>query len=179
MKKGGLFLILILSLYLAGCGYTTRSLLAPELKSVYVDNFTNKINVSREQTDERMYTSYRPGLEVDITKAIIDRFIFDGNLKIANAKASDLTVKGELIDFRKEALRYDANDNVDEYRILLVCDLELKNTGTDKIIWTEKSFSGEATYRTGGSLAVSESTAIRDATSDLARRVVERVIEAW
>lgn len=179
MKKGGLFLMLILSLSLTGCGYTTKSLLAPELKSIYVDNFANKINVNREQTDERMYTSYRPGLEVDITKAVIDRFIFDGNLKIANSKSGDLTLKGELVDFRKEALRYDANDNVEEYRILLVCDLELKATKTDKIVWTENGFSGEATYRTGGTLAVSENAAIRDATTDLARRIVERVVEGW
>ena len=50
---------------------------------------------------------------------------------------------------------------------------------TGKIIWKEKEFSGEATYRTTGSLAATESASVKDAVSDLARRIVERTVEGW
>ena len=60
-----------------GCGYTTRSALSPDIKSIYVNSFENKIAMADEQTDTRMYKGYRPGLEAEITKAIIDRFLFD------------------------------------------------------------------------------------------------------
>src|SRR3990167_296127 len=110
----------------SGCGYTTRSLLPPNFKSIYVANFVNMTRIAEEQTDERMYRGYKPGLERDITKAVIDRFLFDGNLKVKNDTDADLVMKGELVDFKKEALRYDANNNVEEYRILLVVNLELK-----------------------------------------------------
>ncbi|OGW84286.1 MAG: hypothetical protein A2987_01640 [Omnitrophica bacterium RIFCSPLOWO2_01_FULL_45_10] len=164
-------------LLLAGCGYTTRSLLAPEHKSIYVEKFANKIQIAEETSDARMYRGYRPGLEVDITKAVIDRFLSDGNLKIASQEGADLILKGELVDFKKDALRYDANDNVEEYRIKLVVNLELMS---DKgVIWEETNFAGDATYRTTGALVKSESDAIKDATQDLARRVVERTIEGW
>lgn len=163
----------------SGCGYTTRSLLPPNFKSIYVANFVNMTRIAEEQTDERMYRGYRPGLERDITKAVIDRFLFDGNLKVKNDTSADLVMKGELVDFKKEALRYDANNNVEEYRILLVVNLEIKDVKGDKLAWEEKGFVGETTYRTSGSLAKSEAAAISDAANDLARRIVERTIEAW
>jgi len=162
-----------------GCGYTTSSLLPAEFKSITVENFTNRISVTDETSDQRMYKGYRPGLENDVTRAIVDRYIFDGNLRIAKKELADLVLKGELLDYRREALRYDTNDNVEEYRLRIVVSLELKNARTGDVVWTEKAFSGEATYRTSGSLAQGESAAIKDAVSDLARRVVERTIEGW
>ena len=163
----------------SGCGYTTRSLMSPHYKTIYVENFTNKIRITEEQSDVRMYRGYRPGMEIDITKDTVDRFLFDGNLKIVNDKNADLILKGELVDFRKEALRYDANNNIEEYRIALVVNLELTDQKSEKAVWTEGGFSGEAVYRTSGSLAKSETTAIRDASKDLARRIVERTVEGW
>ena len=170
---------LALLFFVSGCGYTTRSLLSPDLKTIYVENFKNKVAITEEQSDVRMYRGYRPGLERDLTKDIIDRFILDGNIKIKNDKDVDLVLSGDLVDFRKEGLRYDANDNVEEYRVTLTVDMELKDTRQNKTVWTEKGFSGEATYRTSGSLAKSEGLSIKDASKDLARRVVERTVEGW
>lgn len=171
--------VLLAGFFIAGCGYTSGSLLPPDLKSIYVDNFKNKIVVDMEATDTRMYRGYKPGMEVEVTKAIIDRFLLDGNLKVEKEARADLILSGALIDYRKEALRYDANDNVEEYRVRIAVSLQLKNVKTGKISWTEHSFAGESTYRTTGSLTKSEKQAIGDAISDLARRVVERTVEEW
>ena len=172
-------LLFICMLVVSGCGYTTHSLLPSHFKSIYVDNFKNSIRVTAEQSDQRMYRGYRPGMEIEVTKAVIDKFLLDGNLKIATQPNADIILKGALIDFRREALRYDANDNVEEYRIKLIVNLELRDAKTDKVIWTENGFTGETTYRTGGSLAKTETAAVQDAITDLARRIVERTIEAW
>lgn len=167
------------ALLISGCGYTTRSLLPSELKTIYVDNFVNKINITAESSDARMYQSYRPGMEIDVTKAIRDKYLFDGNLKVSDTKNADLILKGELVDFRNEALRYDRNDNVQEYRIRMVVNLELINAKDGSTRWKEAGFAGESLYNTTGSLAKSEADALRDAKADLARRVVERTIEEW
>lgn len=176
-KYHNIFLCLIF--LVSGCGYTTRSLLPTEFKSIHIENFVNAINVTKEITDDRMYVGYKPGLEIDVTKAIIDKFLFDGNLKVAQSGDSDLILKGELTDFKREALRYDANDNVEEYRARLTVDIELVNARTKATVWKENGFSGETTYRTSGALAKSETAAINDTAADLARRVVERTIEGW
>jgi hypothetical protein len=178
--KRAIPILAAISLFIAGCGYTTRSSLGPRFKSIYVENFSNRIAVSGETTDERMYKGYRPGLETEITRAVADRFLSDGNLKVVSSPDdADLILKGELADFRKESLRYDSNNYVEEYRIKLITNLELKDGRTGKTVWDEKGFSGEATYRTSGSLAEPESDSIKEASSDLARRIVERTVEEW
>jgi len=180
MARNRILSILVCTLMVfSGCGYTTRSTLPSNIKTIYVDNFVNKINVAAEQTNERMYRGYRPGMEVEVTNAIRDRFIFDGNLKIAPEESANLILKGELIDFRREPLRYDNDDNIEEYRVKLIVNMEVLNADTGEVRWQEKGFSGETSYRTSGSLVKTESTAVRDATEDLARRIVERTVEEW
>ncbi len=179
MKRPFLLFFMSILLLIPGCGYTTRSLLPSDLKTIYVDNFKNAINVSAEQSNLRMYRGYRPGMERDLTTAVNDKYVFDGNLGIAREPNADLILTGELVDFRREALRYDANNNVEEYRIIMIVNIELTNHKTGKVMWTEKGFSGETTYRTSGSLAKSDTAAVNDAIIDLARRIVERTVEAW
>lgn len=173
------FAILFTALFfISGCGYTTQSLLPSEFKTIYIDNFANKINVTAESSDSRMYRGYRPGMEIELTRAIRDKYLSDGNLKVTDSKDADLILTGELIDFRNEALRYDRNDNVEEYRVRMVVNMELQ-TRDGRTRWKENSFAGEDLYRTSGPLAKSESSAITAANSDLARRVVERTVEEW
>jgi len=165
--------------FIAGCGYTTKSLLPSDLKSIYVDNLVNKINVTDQASDARMYRGYHPGMELDATRAIRDKYLSDGNLKIADINTADLILTGELVDYRNEALRYNRDDNIEEYRARLVVNLVLKNAKDGKVRWTANNFAGESLYRTSGTLAKSEAAAIKDAADDLARRVVERTIEEW
>ena len=164
---------------IAGCGYTNRSLLPSNIKTIRVDNFKNDIKVTAEQSNARMYRGYKPGMEVNMTRSLINKFLLDGTLKIASESDADLMLKSSLIDFKRDALRYDANDNVEEYRIKLIVNLELSNAKTGAMMWKEKGFSGETTYRTSGSLAKSDDAAVNDAIDDLSRRIVERTVEAW
>jgi hypothetical protein len=165
--------------FISGCGYTTTSLLSSSYKKIYVENFNNKIPITDETSDRWRYRTYRPLLEVDITKAIIDRFIFDGNLKISQRQDADLLLEGELVDFRREPTKYSEGDNVLQYRIAVVVNMTLKEEKDGKVLWQEKGFAGSEYYYTSGSDAKSEDSAVTDAIADLARRVVERVIEAW
>lgn len=179
------FFVMTAVFLLSGCGYTTRSLLPSNFKMIRVDNFKDDIKVYAEQSNVRMYRGYRPGMETDITKAIINRFLLDGTLKIASESNADLILKGELRDYSREPLRYSNNsayvedNNVEEYRIKLLVDIELINARTGEVMWTEKGFTGETTYFTVGGLAISESAAIVKAEDDLARRIVERTVEVW
>ncbi|MEA3306017.1 MAG: LPS assembly lipoprotein LptE, partial [Candidatus Omnitrophota bacterium] len=92
---------------------------------------------------------------------------------------ADLILKGELMDYRQEALRYDTSDNVEEYRIKIAVNIELIDTSDDEVLWKEAGYIGEETYKTAGRFAVSEDTAREEAIKDLARRIVERTVENW
>ncbi len=179
--RPALFWIFLFFLFvnLCGCGYTTHSLLPPHIKKIHVENFKNSIDITGETSDTRIYRTYRPHLEIDITKAIVDKFIFDGNLKITQAQNADAILTGELIDFQREGLRYDEADNVEQYRISIAVSIKLKDVKENKILWEFNRFAGSYEYYTTGSQAKSEEVAINGAIDDLARRIVEQTIEVW
>ncbi|MBN1405998.1 MAG: LptE family protein [Candidatus Omnitrophica bacterium] len=181
MKNRLFFLsaLFFLSISLSGCGYTTHSLLPAHIKKIHIANFKNSINITQESTDRNIYKTYRARLELDITKAIIDKFIMDGNLKISSAEDADLVLTGELLDFDREPLRYDEADNVQQYRMVLLVSVTLKDVAQNKIMWQFGSFAGSHDYYTFGSQSQSDDSAVNDAMDDLARRIVEQTIEIW
>jgi hypothetical protein len=164
---------------ISGCGYTTGSLLPAHLKTISIENFTNKIPLTDEISDRHRYKTYRPLLEVDVTRAIIDRFIFDGHLKVVQKKDANLILEGALIDFKREPTKYGYNDTIDQYRIAIFVEMKLIDAASGEVMWSEKSFAGSDYYFTTGPQQKSEDAAVTDALNDLARRVVERTIEVW
>ena len=179
MKKIYLYFILISFIAISGCGYTTRSVSTGKQKSIHIKNFVNKIDVTAETTDDKVFYAYRPGMESTITRAIINRYLFDGNYEIKSIENADFVLQGDLVDFTREPLRYDTNDNVIEYRLRTVVNIELYDEKTGELVWKENGFAGEASYRTTGQYAKSESVTTNEAIEDLARRIVERTVENW
>jgi len=169
------FYWILFFLTMAGCGYTTGSLLPSNYKKIAVEPFENKVAFE----DENIRGVYVPVLESNVRTAIIDRFLFDGNLHIADLDKADLVLTGALTRFEQDDLREDVNQNVQQYRIRVVVSLTLTEKATGKVIWKEPSFAGEATYFLTGTSAQSQSSAIDSALTDLATRVVERTIQNW
>jgi hypothetical protein len=159
----------------SGCGYSARSALSSSLKTIHVELFDNQVDF----TSEGQRNVYLPLLEVKVRNAIVDRFQFDGNLKIAKGDNADLVLKGSLTSYERDALRYTDADDVEEYRVRVVVSLVLLKSGQEEPRWTEPSFGGEATYFVTGASATSEDSAVVEAMEDLARRIVERTIEDW
>ena len=189
-KRIRLFLFLtvicfLLTTALTGCGYTTRSMLYGNYNTIYVAPFLNKVDITQESFSANKYRIYRPMLETDITKKVINRYLFDGNLKPAKESLADLVLKGELIEYRKDPLSYTANtENVTEYRININVNLSLWDAKENKLLWQENNFNGNYSYFTAdnpnaSSVIVPEATAVNNAIEDLSRRIVERTVEQW
>jgi hypothetical protein len=167
------------ALQLSACGYTTRSLIADKFRTINVAPFANKIVITQDSDAANRYKINKPILETDITRAVTNRYLFDGNLRPAEKANADLFLKGELVEFRRDPVRYTDSDEVEEYRLNLVVDLSLWDNTENKLVWEEKGFTGDTTYFTMGQSAKSEDVAVRDAITDLARRIVERTVEQW
>lgn len=167
----GLLLIAVSS----GCGYTTGSTLPSYLKTIYVDHVINSIDYS----SDRRRNVYFPLVEVKARDAIINRYLFDGNLKAAQEESADLILNVELTSYQRTALRFTDADDVEEYRVYVIVNMEMYDTKKEEIIWSEGGFTGEATYFLEGPNATTEESAVDEAVLDLARRIVERTIEDW
>lgn len=183
MNKLKILNILLISLVLvgiSGCGYTTRSCIYPAGTSIAIKSFVNKINISDETSENRRLINYFPLLETKITNAVVSRFILDGNIKISRLDRADLILEGEALEYKRDSLQYtENNEETKEYRVTLFANVALRDARTDKVLWQENRFAGDATYYSQGTLAKSETSAVEAAISDLARRIVERVVESW
>ncbi len=169
----------LLSAAVCGCGYTTRSLISGKYKTIFIQPFTNKIELTLESNSNSRYKVYRPLLEVDLTRAVVNKFLIDGNLKPVALDSADLTLKAELVEFRRDPLKYTSIDDVQEYRINIVINMGLWDNKNDKLVWQENNFTGDSSYFVTGAQAKSEDTAVQDAIKDLSRRIVERAVEQW
>ena len=169
------YFLLLTSFLFPGCGYTTKSTLPKNIKTIRVEPFKNSIDF----TSGSGRNIYLPLLEVKARNAVIDRFLFDGNLKVVEPETADLVLEGELKGYQRSALRYTDNDEVQEYRVHVTVSFRLTDTQSGEISWSEPNFVGEATYFVTGPSVTSEDSAVEAAIRDLARRIVERTIEDW
>ncbi|MFC1674637.1 LPS assembly lipoprotein LptE [Candidatus Omnitrophota bacterium] len=176
------FLLSFLTVLAAGCGYTTRSAIVSRFQNIYVAQFVNKIDITQDSDVGNKYRIYRPMLETDITRAVINKYLLDGNLRPIKEESADVSLTGELVEFRKDPLKYTDNDEVEEYRVNVAVNLRLWDNKSNELVWEENRFTGDATYFTSYSRTetpTSESAAITEAITDLARRIVERTVEEW
>lgn len=173
------FLLAVFAGFFSGCGYTQKSLLPENVKSIHIMPVKNAIDLSVEISDKDHFRVYRPGVEVELTNAIINRFIFDGNLKVSPAQTADAIVEAKLVDYRRDSLRYSDSDDVVEYRLSVVIDVKVYQALDQSVLWEQKSLTGDTTFFISGPRAISEDDAAAKAVEDTARRVVENTIELW
>ncbi len=156
----------------AGCGYTSKTKLPNDIQSIYVETVLNKIPI------DQMY-SYQPGLEMDITNAVIQRFQVDGNLKISAPDKADAILSADLVAYEQEGVRFNSLEGVSEFRLFIVLSLTLKHRETGEIIWAEPNFSGNDEYFVTEVRPMGQRSSTTKAIEDLAKKVVDRVTEDW
>ena len=161
----GLALVL---LTLPGCvGYQLGSTLSPDIQSVYVHLFVNKC--------------HEPFLEIDATNATIAEFQKDGTLRIMPKGEADVFLTTTLNALTLTPLRYNQTTDKtrpNEYRLTMSASFVLKRAKTQEII-NEASVIGESTFVFVGNLNSSKRAAFPSASEDLAKRIVEKVVETW
>ena len=171
-------LALVLALSLTGCGYTTKTMLPSNVKSVHVAPVKSGIDLTSEVSDKTPFRVYRPGVEVELTNAIINRYIFDGTLKVVSPDKADAVLEATLVDYRRDALRYSDGDDVQEYRLSVVVDARMYQKSDNKTLWS-KRITGDTTFFIAGPRSVSEDQAALTVVEDTARRVIEATLEYW
>ena len=169
----------VLSMIVSGCGYTTRPGVPSHLRTIYIKPFVNRIDVTRLSTGDERYPIYRYKMEVDLTNEIINRYQFTGLLRPARADRADCRLEGDLVEFRRDPLRYNASQQVEEWRLNIVVNLRFFDQTTQTLVWEEPRFTGDTTYFALGPKAETEAAALDRAITDLARRIVERTVENW
>lgn len=150
-----------------GCaGYRLGSSLPPDIKSIFVHTFINRCK--------------EPLIEIEATNVTIAEFQKDGTLKIGRLEDADVLLETTLTAITLEPVRYEQQDAAkpNEYRLILSASFMLKQRSSGKLIG-EGACIGESTFIYSGNLASARRSAIPRASEDLAKRIVEQVVEVW
>lgn len=168
MKTTRLLMIFVFICFaISGCfGYRVGTLLPKELKTIHVPVFKNLTN--------------EPNLELRATNAVIERLNRDGTLKtVPDRDKADSILEATIIKYERKPVRFRGGSAPGEYRLTITVKATFINLETDKILWKDKLISGEAEFIVSGSLPSSEAGALPAAFEDLAKDVVEAIVEGW
>lgn len=163
---------------LGGCAYTGKTNLPDHVKTVRVARVANSIDITGDVTNKASFKVYRPGLEVELRNTVTERIVLDGHLKVVRSQDADTILQLELLDFRRDPLRYNRDETIQEFRVSVTASAKLVDTRSGKALW-ESSVSGNASYFLSGELAKTEDEAVVAALEDLARHAVEGFVEVW
>jgi hypothetical protein len=171
MRSMGVW-VLVLAMALSGCGYSRKTVLPRNIKTIYVETVKNKLDVNS-------FTAYQQGLEMDITNAVIQRLQQDGTMKVVVQDKADAILKTDLVSLDQEGLRFNSLEGVSQYRLFIVVRMKLVEAKTGDVIWTEPNFSGDTEYYVTTVTSIGQQKASVDAVRRLAYNIVDRITEDW
>ncbi|OPX17502.1 hypothetical protein BXT86_06185 [candidate division WOR-3 bacterium 4484_100] len=156
MKR--LYINLTILLFIACCGYSTRSLLPGYMQRIHIRLFENN--------------TVKPGLDELATEEVINAFRNGSNLKIVDEASADLLLEGKVAQFNKEPHTYTANQEVIEYKITIGLTVRCVDRVKNSIFW-EGTVSDWALYSTD------EDEGIKDAMKKTAEKLVTTILTNW
>ena len=150
----------------AGCAYHLGPASTMNVHSIAVPNFRNK--------------TFEPRVSVQITDAVIRRIQNDGAIRVVSEDTADATLTGEITTWTREPLLY-RSDNVlvaKEYMLLIYAHVLLTDNRTGKHL-IDTTCVGRTQYFWSNDMTQAEQQAFPLAADDLARRICDRIVDAW
>lgn len=147
-----------------------------------------KLGGSRPEGVETVYMApvvnetTEPAIELQVTEALRQRIQFDGRLKLLNTPDSDAVIEVALTRYTLSAIAF-RNDRkhqstAEQYRIRIDAVATLKDSETGEILSESKTY-GESTFYFGSDLTSSKRDALPRAAQEVAKFIVDDLIERW
>jgi len=131
----GLLLVLA-ALLLTGCGYHFASgeeSVAPALRTVFVDVFTNKTS---EAYAENIFRT-----------AFISRFVQEGRFQAARSRGeADVICRGTVRNLQVSPLAYKSTNLSAEDRITVTLEIVFEERESGRSNWADRAFTGSGDY---------------------------------
>ncbi|MCX7825856.1 MAG: LPS assembly lipoprotein LptE [Verrucomicrobiae bacterium] len=149
-----------------GCAYRLGPTSTLDIKTVAVPNFKNQTTEAR--------------ISVPITNAVIKRLQSDGSIRVVSEDTADATLTGEIVSWQRTPVRYNIHNAYvpSQYQLVVTAHVVLTNNRTGKRIF-DTHIAGTTSYFFGDDLAQAERQAMPLAADDLAKRITDRIVDAW
>lgn len=156
------------ALLLSGCmGYQLGGSRPDGIETVHVTPVVNRTTES--------------AIELQVTSALRQRFQFDGRLKLVNsAENADAIASVTLTHYKLTAIAFrdDLKTTALQYRLRITGTATLTDTKTGEILSKSKTY-GETTFPFESDLSTSKRDAVPRAAQELAKFMVDDLIEQW
>lgn len=169
-------IFLVFAVLFTGCGYSTQSYRYKENR-IRISPVVNSIRVSSEERQHASHGAYPALIEDRLTSRLVSEFNIRSNLEVVSRIEGALRLDCEVIDYRRQTLRYTDSDDPREQRLRLHVKMEL--TDSQGELLKERVVVGQTTFYLDGPQSRSERAAQHDLVEDTARRITEAVVEAW
>ncbi len=155
--------LLVLFALISGCGYTTKSLISRNINSIYIPIFGN--------------STFRSGLEFDLTTALKDEIMSKTKLRIAQKDNADTILSGKIVTVTEGVITSNARDNIIENQVIITVNIALADRRTGRSLMTMDGLRNRAEY------IVTRGENIKTATEEclegLAEKIVYQLEEKW
>jgi hypothetical protein len=121
-------------------------------------------------------------LELDVTNAVIDRFVKDNHLRVVDERSANAVIHGKLTGYKNSVFGFSAADRSQEYRVTLTCSVVFKDLVKNREIWNEPALVKTANYfvvDVPGDSARTELDGRKEAITKIADEILTRSVEGW
>jgi hypothetical protein len=162
MKRCLLLGLLLAVPLMAGCGvYTFNPKGKSTIASISVEPFGN------------LTPEY--ALADRMTNVILDALLEDGSMKVLPADVAEAELVGTLTRYDRKPSRFDENDQVLQYKVIMVFEVSLINLADKTEIWKE-IFNQEGLYDVD---TETEEDGQTEALTFLVEAIINRTTKSW
>ena len=164
-------LMVLTALLLVGCGYryaVGEESVAPGLRTVFVDVFTNKTG---EAYAANIFRS-----------AFISRSVREGRFKLARSRGeADMICRGTVRSLQTSPLSYKATNLSAEDRITVTLDIAFEERESGRTIWADGAFivTGDYAVTSVGVTEASRKNALTALANDTAERAYRLMMSVF
>ncbi len=124
----------------------------------------------------------QPGLESEVTEAVVDRFVRDNNLRVVGENEADLLITGAITGYSNAVFGFNAREQAQEYQVALTVSLTAKDRVKNREMWRDDNLVRTANYfvvAAPGQEVQDEATGRRNAIEKIADAVLNKTVEGW
>lgn len=168
-KQSSILLLLFVLVALSGCfryGFTGTSI-PEEVESIYIPFFADQSSSGVGDLSDRL------------NQALVDRFINQTRLRLANSRANaDAVLEGSITTYRNEAFSVTGEEQTSLNEVTVGVRATFQYTNEEQAEFTS-SFNGSETYDTNENPIEGETIAAQEALSQIADNLFNDAVSDW
>lgn len=160
-------IIFIIVFFLFACRYSfTGASVPPHLKTIAISLFDDQSNYGRATLRE------------ELTKKVVERFIQDNTLKIADRNTANSILEGVIISVQDNPVVVGAGERIKRSRLTIVVKVSFYDMVKRVKVW-ERTFSNWGEYELEGNIQQNLELGINQAIEKLAEDILLATVSNW